>query len=370
MSIPGELFTDFLNCKYKAYLKHSGKSGKKSDFEKFQCTLLQGYQHRARVHLLTSYGITTTNEVVTAFSEIRKQQPPFAINVAVANDEASVVLDAIERNPKAPSRKPEYIPILFLPEEKITENSKLLLAFCGSMLAQQQRAELRFGKVIHGNKFTSAKVQIGTLIKTVNKIKREIVDLKETNHPTPLRLNSHCQICEFQETCYVTAKEKDDLSLLRALSVKEIEKLNKRGIFTVTQFSYTFRPRRAKKRVANPVQKHHHELNALAIRTQTIYISSKPEIPSTTSRLYLDVEGIPDENFYYLIGLLVDDGKSITSHYFWADNKSEEKLIWRAFVGTMGEMKDFVLFHYGSYETKFIKQMGKQYGGNSELLEK
>jgi len=36
----------------------------------------------------------------------------------------------------------------------------------------------------------------------------------------------------------------------------------------------------------------------------------------------------------------------------------------------MEHMPDYVLFHYGSYETKFIKKMGSEYGGNAELLEK
>ncbi len=36
----------------------------------------------------------------------------------------------------------------------------------------------------------------------------------------PLRLQDHCKVCEFQEICYVAAKEKDDLSLLKGLSRK------------------------------------------------------------------------------------------------------------------------------------------------------
>lgn len=118
------------------------------------------------------------------------------------------------------------------------------------------------------------------------------------------------------------------------------------------------------------ILKHHHSLNALAIRTQTIYIAGKPELPTAMTRVYLDVEGIPDENFYYLIGLVIDDGKSISSHSFWANDKSEEKIIWGLFLEKMGEFNEFVLFHYGSYETKFLKFMGAQYGGRSALLEK
>ena len=64
----------------------------------------------------------------------------------------------------------------------------------------------------------------------------------ETHTAPSFRLNVHCKICEFQESCIAAAKEKDMLSLLKGLSGKEIDALNKRGIFTVTQYSYTFRP--------------------------------------------------------------------------------------------------------------------------------
>lgn len=185
-----------------------------------------------------------------------------------------------------------------------------------------------------------------------------------------LRLNDHCKMCEFQSDCMVAAKEKDDLSLLKGLSGKEIDTLNKRGIFTVTQYSYTFRPRRAKKLMAQKIVKQHHSLNAMAIRTQTVYISGKPELPTAPTRAYLDVEGIPDADFYYLIGLIIDDGTNVTAHSFWANDKSEEKSIWKSFLEIMEHMPDYALFHYGSYETKFIKQMGAEYGGNAELLEK
>ena len=213
-------------------------------------------------------------------------------------------------------------------------------------------------------------MQLTSLIKTVGKIEKEITNMLDKQTAPPLRLNDHCKICEFQEICSAAAKEKDDLSLLKGLSGKEIDMLNKRGIFTVTQYSYTFRPRRANKMTSKQVNKHHHSLNALAIRTQTIYIAGKPELPCATTRVYLDVEGIPDENFCYLIGLVIDDGANVTSHSFWASDKTEERVIWSLFLEKMAALKDFVLFHYGSYETKFLKQMGSQYGGSSELLEK
>jgi hypothetical protein len=68
--------------------------------------------------------------------------------------------------------------------------------------------------------------------------------------PTPpdLVLNRHCAECEFKTRCRQRAIDQDDLSLLGRMTEKERAKVNNRGIFTVTQLSYTFRPRRWPKR--------------------------------------------------------------------------------------------------------------------------
>ena len=101
--------------------------------------------------------------------------------------------------------------------------------------------------------------------------------------------------------------------------------LNGRGIFTVTQYSYTFRPGRLK-RVAEKGGRHDHSLQALAIREKTVYVAQRPRTARRArSVLYLDVEGLPDEDFYYLIGLTVVDGETRDATLsFWADGEADE----------------------------------------------
>jgi predicted RecB family nuclease len=65
----------------------------------------------------------------------------------------------------------------------------------------------------------------------------------ETTPPLPV-LNKHCAACEFRSQCQQIALEKDDLSLLATVTAKERKTQNDKGIFTVTQLSYAFRPRR------------------------------------------------------------------------------------------------------------------------------
>ena len=146
------------------------------------------------------------------------------------------------------------------------------------------------------------------------------------------------------------------------MTEKERKKLHDKGIFTVTQLSYTFRPRRRPKRLRDKREKYHHSLRALAIRQKKIHIVGSPEMRIEGTPVYLDVEGLPDRDFYYLIGVRIGNRDSAAQHSLWADGVEDERRIWSEFLGILANIKDPVLIHYGSYETVFLKRMGDRYG--------
>ena len=162
--------------------------------------------------------------------------------------------------------------------------------------------------------------------------------------------------------------EKDDLSLLASMSAKERQKLRSKGIFTVTQLSYTFRPRRRPKRLRDKREKYHHALKALAIREKKIHIVGSPELKIEGTPVYLDVEGLPDRDFYYLIGVRIGNGESAVQHSLWADSVADEGKIWREFLAILETVEKPVLIHYGSYETTFLKRMCERFGKPSKAL--
>jgi hypothetical protein len=87
------------------------------------------------------------------------------------------------------------------------------------------------------------------------------------------------------------------------MTVKERKKFHDKGIFTVTKLSYIFRPRRRYRKIRDKREKYYHSLRALAIRQKKIHIIGSPEILIKGTPVYLDVEGLPDRDFYYLIGM-------------------------------------------------------------------
>ena len=135
---------------------------------------------------------------------------------------------------------------------------------------------------------------------------KDITALLADDSAPDLVLNRHCHQCEFQARCRKQAAEKDDLSLLSGMSEKERKKLRGKGIFTVTQLSYTFRPRRRRRRLPSKQERFHHSLRALAIRENKIHAVDVPDAKLDGTPVYLDVEGLPDRDFYYLIGVRVN----------------------------------------------------------------
>jgi hypothetical protein len=166
------------------------------------------------------------------------------------------------------------------------------------------------------------------------------------------------------------AVKEDNISLIRGIGEKEVARQRMKGIFTVTQFSYTFRTKRQKEHVAHSLLKNNYALKALAIRENTIFVAQKPEMRLAPTLVYLDVEGIPDRESYYLIGLRITGGNVTNDHSFWADSEKDEEEIWHSFLKKVSELGPFLLFHYGSYETHFLKAMNTRYGCDATLLER
>jgi len=130
----------------------------------------------------------------------------------------------------------------------------------------------------------------------------------------------------------------------------------------VTQLSYTFRPRRRSKRLRHKQERYQHPLRALALREKKIHIVGSPELKIEGTPIYVDVEGLPDRDFYYLIGMRLGSGTSAIQHSFWANNIEDEKKIWTDLLDMLAKVQNPVLIHYGSYETTFFKRMCDRYG--------
>jgi predicted RecB family nuclease len=70
----------------------------------------------------------------------------------------------------------------------------------------------------------------------------------------------------------------------------------------------------------------------------------------------LDIEGLPDRDFYYLIGLsIVSEGRE-TFQSYWADTQADEAALFAQFVETVSLLEDFRVFHFGDYDVAALKR--------------
>jgi hypothetical protein len=173
-------------------------------------------------------------------------------------------------------------------------------------------------------------------------------------------LNRHCEICEFKRRCHAQAVEEDNISLLRGISKAEIARLRKNGIFTINQLSYTFKPRRVKKRAKNPAQPHYFALQARALREKHVFIHGFPHLNAKEVRVYMDIEGTPTNRSYYLIGLLVVDAVDIHRMSFWADGNDGESKIFMDMLDYIKRYRDYSMLHYGAYEVRALRRMQRR----------
>jgi hypothetical protein len=161
--------------------------------------------------------------------------------------------------------------------------------------------------------------------------------------------------------------ERGDSLHLLGMPPATIAKYHKKGITTITQLSHLFRPRR-RGRVLSVKGRYLYELKALAIREQKTYVLHKPDVPASAVSIYLDMEGLPDENFIYLIGgIMVQPGQPEQSFSFWANDMAEQQLIFDQLKTIFSNYPNATIYHYGSYESKAFKKNGFDFTGKQPV---
>lgn len=368
MTITTEIFQSYIRCSYKGYLKLRGKSGQPSDYERMQATLrktgIARVLHARLENVTDAFSKPDHSDI-----DLKLGRSAVPLPRLRAGD-LEVECDAIEKVSGNSELGPfHYIPLRMAFPGEASEEDKLLLGFAGIVLSKLQGIQPEIGKIIEKTSGGTRRIDLDRWIGKAGEVIENIRRTEIEEAVPAIVLNNHCRICEFQDSCRIDATGKDHLSLIRGLSKNEIANLNGRGIFTVTQFAYTFRPRRARNRTKS--RRRFFELQARAIRDKKVYLLGQPRLPKCATVIYLDVEGDPDRGFYYLIGVVINQGGSTQQHSFWANGEDEEKGIMLKFLGLLGSCAEFKLFHYGEYETRFLKKIKDRVdGGYAPLVDR
>ncbi len=256
----------------------------------------------------------------------------------------------------------EYEPHLFIGTHEVNNEDKLRLALMGKIVADSTNCPCSGGVIVTPDG-KSQRVALAPIASQLNQILGVLRPwLASLPDEPPIILNDHCPICPFRTQCLRKAEQEDNLTLLDRMTPKLLQKYHKKGIFTINQLSYLFRPRKTRRRGAHASTAFSFELQTLALRTRKIYLHQTPSVPSHDVELFLDIEGFPDRDFQYLIGVVVCRGPEVACHSFWADSPDDEADIFQSLLAIVREYATAPIYHYGSYERKALDQATIKHG--------
>ena len=367
-TITSEIVVGYSQCPTKAYL--------------LLCTSKRGTQHEYMQILEKQRQIAQRNYIDNLRQENADVQPyslnnlkgnhQFLVNAALEADGYSAKCAVLSKvRTHSTFGHYSYEPTIVVGSHTIKKEHRLEIFFVSYVLELVQEKRPVSGYIV-GLDGKSHRVKLENSSKTLIPFLEPLQEwvAEETPEPPSLILNKNCPTCQFHDMCREKAVQEDNLSLLDGISTqKAINEYEKKGLFTVKQLSYTFKPRKRKKRTKNPPPViHKPELQALAIREQKIYLQELPELTRQPVELFLDIEGIPDQQFYYLIGLLVCENDTSTYHPFWADTPDDEAQIWGQFLDKVNQYPDAPIYHYGSFEPRTLTKLGRRYDTEIEDL--
>jgi predicted RecB family nuclease len=365
--ITSEIFVAYSQCPRKAFLLlFSDDQGTPHDYPRILAERRKAHQ--------TQYleVFKQSHEDAKPYDEKNLRKGEFFVEATLKADCWEADCDVLTKvDQSTSSRKIMYEPTIVVGTYSITKEQKTELLFIGKVLGQIQKQVPAIGTIV-GMDGKAHRVKLDSGYKAIAPFLKALQAWMESKpaEPPALILNKHCPSCQFQDLCRGQAVKENNLSLLDRMTLKAIQKYKKKGIFTVQQLSYLFKPRRNRKRKTKAPVKHSLELQALAIREQKIYIQELPELTRKSVELFLDIEGIPDQNFHYLIGLLVCEGENSLYDHFWANTTNDEKEIWGQLVEKLNEYPEAPIYHYGSYEVRAIDELAKRYLTEYESIKK
>jgi len=355
-----------LVCEQKAFFKLSGQIGVKSPFESFHEELVQMLKIKYQRNIETRHNVKNLSKRVPFVIKESNLTYDFLFDVSITSPQYTGKIHALKRLRKnSDTNYFTFIPILIVTTPKISKQHRLIIAFSALLIQTLQVGCPSHGEIVCGEKLKTIKISLTNYLLQVKELVAKI-NILASHQPSPV-LCKHCQICEFHHQCMDTLKRSDHLSLFKGMKPTEMKRLNDRGIFTINQLSYTYRPRRYRK-IKPKTKRHRFALQALAIRENKIYVRERPEIPAAMVKIYLDVEGDPDRRFYYLIGLIITTEETRKKYSFWIDSENKKQAIIDEFLDTVEKYDEYRIYHYGSYEKKFLEYLYRKSKNRKTLL--
>ena len=223
MKITSHLLEAYLKCPTKCWLRAVGEQV--TDRRYVQWTQAQNDSYAAaEIRRLLSKTHRSECIVSPSADQLKADKWRLSTGVLAQTPHLEACLHAVERLPSAGRGKPAHISAIhFISTNKISKDTKLLLAFDALALSEMLKQEVSLGKILHGDNHATLNVKTSSLGREVRQHIAKIDALLSSPSPPNLVLIPHCAECEFQTRCRRKALENNDLSLLSGMTEKEKE---------------------------------------------------------------------------------------------------------------------------------------------------
>lgn len=192
---------------------------------------------------------------------------------------------------------------------------------------------------------------------------RKIADGKEIQ---PSRV-AECPNCRWHDVCFKILLDRQDISLLYKLTKNEMRDLKKHGIKNLHDVAFIDAKKYAGLSGLSESKIKKWKSQAKSWIENKPVATGKIDFPEKKVEIFLDFES--EDKTHYLIGMLVRNGNEQTIQ-FVAHKREDEAKAWKDFLDFISKQDDFVIYHYGPYDKRALRQLSERYGISKKLEKK
>jgi len=182
MSIAQETFEGFLKCPTKSYLYSVRAGGIQSESGDWQRQQKKEFKQTGWRRFRSTLRTGEWYEGTLPLQALQLRSYCLILDYKVLAHELHTRLHALELNPPV---RHSYIPICFVPSEKLATSDKLLFAFDALALSRTFGKKPRLGKIIHGRQYVTVTVPLTGLLPKARSVLDRIADQRAEATPPP-----------------------------------------------------------------------------------------------------------------------------------------------------------------------------------------
>ncbi len=207
--ITAEIFDAFLKCESKAYFKSSGQIGEPDELVNWRREVRQEFRRSCQLRYRSIFQDAFDASQPLPLDEVKSGKHHILFDCGIEAGQFQSRIDAVEKVTRLSRMKYRgYIPIRFVPNEKLSRHDKLLLAFDAYTLSLALGTTPTIGKIMHGMDQRTVTIRLAPLISVVRLMVEKICTQTTSPEPPQHVLNKHCIECEFKARCRALAEEK------------------------------------------------------------------------------------------------------------------------------------------------------------------